>query len=261
MAKYLFHLKSLHVAKTRGKDHDVDLVSFNVRVGNRLYGPLGGGISLQIHSGMDIALDQFPPQTDGPNVLAPGQKNSWQIGPIEARDTEPVNVEYSFINTGDSSTVLSTGDLVKIFMAFAGLASGVGAAAAGISAAISAFLTGSIATLGEVIGDIFQKKPNCNGLVAADSRKFTGAELAGLTANGTQDFNDSPKAPPVSSDAGCGDAPEAAVSYTISLLQFESVKHFLGERADLTQGLKGLGTGSFPISVRSLIEPAPTATG
>ncbi len=257
MAKYIFRLEGMHVDFQRGKEPDMDTVTFGILVGPQDRGHVGRYIDRRIQSGDTVLFSDFPP--DKP----PGKWGTWEIGPTEVGPNDIVQVACTAVNTSDNGPSLSPGDQVKIaiasWSAITGIAIAIttGAETAGIGAIAGAVVSGIGAVLGEIAGDLTPTPPKCNGLVFADIVSLTGTELADQTNNAAETFSvtSQPLTDGQSHPDDCGHVAQTVVTFSVTSVPFESVRHFLGSKGDLSQGIKKALSLSDPvISVRSLIE-------
>jgi hypothetical protein len=257
MPKYLFRLERLHVDFQRGKVGDIYSSTFGIEIGARSIGPIGriiGERALTIESGRDIDFSTLPP--DNPA----SKSGTWDIGPIEVGPDDTVAIDYVFVNTSDNQG-LSKGDQTKIAFASWGAITGVGIAAAtgaetaGIGAVVGAVVAGVVAVLGEVVGDVLDANtPKCNGVAFTDKVVLNAAEIAQgtnnpdlkmiITRNSTN--------PDIPSD--CGHPSSGDITTSVTLVLTESVRHFLGTKGDLAEGIKKSLKLTPPVSIRSLIE-------
>jgi hypothetical protein len=240
---FMFRLEKMFVKFQRGKNPDVDLITFGVVSNGVEQGHVGSFTGL-LHTGDTLVLN-FPP------TAPPGKWGTWEVGPMRVAPDQIVSVKYAGVNTSDPTDQgLSAEDQAKIAgTVWTGLV-GISFAAAGAPEVLTAIGAAFGAALTEIFGDLV-KQPRCNGGVFADSIDFSGADLARQTAASgsfsvTKSYTDADSHP-----SDCGHIAETDVTFSIRTVQ-ESLRQLFGSRFDLTQGIRKLFPGTR--SVRSLIE-------
>jgi hypothetical protein len=234
MAKYLFRLEKLHINAQRNNADDIpdfDVITFGIEVGARQYGPLknyGWWIS---KTGWDLDFTIIGLRHDAHDVA----RGTWEIGPIDVADDDVMNIDYAVVNAYDAisrarsshgNTSATTSQVtVASFAALLGVA---GAASTGFGAVILAVGAGLLAVVG-----LFIKGPRiCDGVVGANKKFFTGAELRRATNNPQQMFwvSETTGNP----NAGDCSPSEIVMTYSVTLVPYYSMKAFCKSKSNLT---------------------------
>jgi len=243
MPAFMFRLEKMFVQFQRGKNPDVDLITFGVVSNGAEQGHVGAFTGL-LHTGDTLAFT-FPPTTP------PGKWGTWEVGPMRVAPDQIVSVKYAGVNSSDPTDGgLSAEDQAKIAgTVWTGLV-GISFVAAGAPEVLTAIGAAFGAALTEIFGDLVSQ-PRCNGSVFADSIDFSGADLARQTAASgsfsvTKSYTDDGSHP-----SECGHIAQTDVTFSVRTVQ-ESLRQFFGSRFDLTQGLRKFFPGA--TSVRALFE-------
>ena len=225
MAKYLFGLQSMQVNAQRDSlpDGDWDVVTFGVEVGANSFGPLKAYNTILGQSGSTVDFTAYPFLRAGPPVT-PGSGSGdeigqWWVGPIDVADTDIVSVDYSVVNaqytlSGGSGSGVTVADIGTVV--WAGL---IGITAGALGGPAGQVVTALAAALAAGVGLLLHNAPNCDGVVGADKRQFTGAELQQSTSNPQRtaviaDQSGNPDTP-----SGCG---QSSIVMTFFVTSFPS---------------------------------------
>jgi hypothetical protein len=122
--------------------------------------------------------------------------------------------------------------------AWAGLLGVASAATSGAAAVLLAIDAGLLAVVGLLIKDPL----NCDGVVGANKRFFTGVELRQGTNNPQQTLLISDRSGTTDAPSGCGQS-DIVMTFSASFVPFYSVKDFLVSKSALTGGHWSAGRG------------------
>jgi hypothetical protein len=234
MAKYLFRLEKLHINAQRNNVADMpdfDVVTFGIEIGARQYGPLKNYGWWRSKSGMDLDFTTIGLRHGADDVA----RGKWEIGPIDVADDDVMSIDYAVVNAYDAisraqsshgnTSATTTQVTVASFAALLGVA---GAATAGFGAVVLAVGAGLLAVVGLLIKD-----PRiCDGVVGANKKFFTGAELRRATTNPQHMFwvSETTGNP----NAGDCSPSEIIMTYSVTLVPYYSMKAFCKSKSNLT---------------------------
>jgi hypothetical protein len=261
MAKYLFQLETLlcvsHRRTLGDNSFDDDIITFGLEIGERQIGPLENfGIWSVVKDGSSLDFRANP--REDPSHTPRG---SWQIGPIDVADNDLVSVDYAVVNAGyalDNAGENKNSVLQQITGAtWAGILA-VGAAAVP-EAAVALAIMGAFLAIAVLLSTA---PPNCDGVVGANKRQFTGAELAQGTDNPTGSFLVSDTSGNVEAPDGCGQS-SVVMTFSVTRITQYSLRQFLIEKSALTLGnlwWPGRGLRDYTRSVIPLLYNTPTTS-
>jgi hypothetical protein len=190
--EYTFTMTSFRITDTRSLHNDTDFV----------------GIAAAV-AGKPAVSAPTKPMGDVNNGSHP---TNLSVSNIAVGSTEVVDFTYTIVNTGYNANSVEQALKTAVAAAAAKGAGAAGAAAGGGVGAVIGTAAGSW-LIGKIDTVIFA---DCDGTVAAADHKFTGADLAQQTANGTKSFSGEDVNKGTDSPQGCGRNSMYYVYWTIS---------------------------------------------
>lgn len=239
MAKYLFQLETVlcgQIRRTLGDDSfDDDIITFGIEIGDRQLGPLENyGIWSPVKDGSSLDFRANP--REDPSGAPRGR---WEIGPVDVADSDLVSVDYAVVNAGYALDHGAKGEVLQQVSAatWDGILAVVGAVVpeTALVDAIMGFMVSIVAVFSP-------DPPNCDGVVGANKRQFSGAELAQETNNPSGSVSIPDNSGSVNAPDGCGQS-SVVMTFSVSRITQFSIKQFLIDKSILAPDKWAPGRG------------------